>query len=114
MHNKTAFQSEMERELLRMSANMLRLLNWAQEVDATGRALGPMIAEICDRWTEAERVRNLIRVRVTAGGEARDLQDEFRSAIRDLRLSMSDAEAGRVAYLPGAEPPGMARPVPEL
>jgi hypothetical protein len=110
MHNKTAFQSEMERELLRMSADMLRLLNWAQDVDADGRMLGPMIEEMCDRWTEAERVRNLIRVRVTAGGEPRDLRDEFRSAIHDLRLSMSDVEAGCTGYLPGADLPGIARP----
>jgi hypothetical protein len=110
MHTKTAFQSEMERELLRMSADMLRLLNWAQDVDADGRMLGPMIDEMCDRWTEAERVRNLVRVQVTAGGEPWDLRDEFRSAIRDLRLSMGDVAAGCTGYLPGADLPGIARP----
>jgi hypothetical protein len=110
MHDKTAFQSETERQLLRMSADMLRLLNRAQDVDADGRMLGPMIDEMCDRWTDAERVRNLMRVRMSTGGEPRDLQDDLRAAIRDLRLSMDDVAAGCTVatdcagYLAGADP----------
>jgi hypothetical protein len=94
MQDKTAFQSEMEREMLRMSADMLRLLNRAQEADADGRMLGPMIDEMCDRWTDAESVRNLMRVRMSTDGEPRDLQDDLRAAIRYLRLSMKDVAAG--------------------
>jgi hypothetical protein len=77
-----------------MSADMLRLLNWAQDVDANGGLLGAMIHEMCDRWTDLERVRNLMRVRISIGGEPRDLRDDLTAALRELRLSMDDVAAG--------------------
>lgn len=104
MQDKIAFQSETERELMHLSADMLRLLNRAQDVDANGRILGPMIDEICDRWTDAERVRNLMRVLLSAGDEPRDLQGDLRAAIRDLRLAMADLVAGCAAYAAGIDP----------
>jgi hypothetical protein len=94
MRDGAAFQSEAERELVRMSADMLRLLNRAQDVDANGRLLGSMIDEMCDRWTDLERVRNLMRVRISIGEEPRDLQDDLTAALRELRLSMDDVAAG--------------------
>jgi hypothetical protein len=44
-----------------------------------------------------------MRVRMSTGGEPRDLQDDLRAAIRGLRLSMDDVAAGggRLRGLPG-------------
>jgi len=89
-NSRNAFERRLDRELRRIAGQVEKVLQAAERADAPhSNELAAAIEELCQRWTEAERERN--RIRVSDGEAWIPLRRDAEAAVTGLRTSLGRA-----------------------
>jgi hypothetical protein len=87
---RQAFERKFDRELKRISGEIEKVLEAADKIDpVSSQEVAAVIEQLCERWTEAERERN--RLRVDSASAWGLLQQDAEAAVHGLRAALGHA-----------------------